>query len=104
MKHSFIATVLCVSALLGLAAPVLPGQQSQPENQQSASMRRSTEEVLLDVVVRDKKGRGIKNLRPEDFRIFDNGEEKKIRSFRLVEGSEAISDTGSRAEIDPLRQ
>src|SRR5882762_1821354 len=104
MKHSFIAAVLSVSALLGLGTPVLRAQQSQPENPQSASMRRSSEEVLLDVVVRDKKGDAIKNLRPEDFRIFDNGEQKQIRSFRLVEGSEAISDAGSRAALDPLRQ
>jgi VWFA-related protein len=104
MKNSVIVTVLSVSAVLGLGAPILRAQQSQPENAQGGSVRMSSEEVLLDVVVRDKKGHAIKNLRPEDFHIFDNGEQKQIRSFRLVEGSEAISDAGSRAALDPLRQ
>jgi VWFA-related protein len=60
--------------------------------------------VLLDVVVRDKKGHRVDELKPEDFQIFDNGEPKKITSFRLVQGGEAIGTGGARTQLDPLRQ
>jgi VWFA-related protein len=60
--------------------------------------------VLLDVVVRDKKGHRVDDLKPEDFQIFDNGEPKKITSFRLVHGGEAIGAGGTRTQLDPLRQ
>jgi len=70
----------------------------------ASTVRSSSEEVLLDVVVRDKKGRAVNNLKPEDFQITDNGEPKKITSFRLVQGAEAIGFGGARTQLDPLRQ
>ncbi len=59
---------------------------------------------MLDVVVRDKKGKLVKDLKPEDFQVTDNGEKRTIKSFRLVEGSEAVSSSGGRTQLDPLRQ
>jgi VWFA-related protein len=67
-------------------------------------MRSVSEEVLLDVVVRDKKGHRVDDLKPEDFQIFDNGEPKKITSFRLVRAAEALGAGGTRTQLDPLRQ
>src|SRR5262249_34935366 len=69
-----------------------------------STVKTAGEEVLLDVVVRDKKGHAINDLKPEDFRVFENGEPKKITSFRLVRGAEAIGAGGTRTELDPLRQ
>src|SRR5215813_8833021 len=79
-------------------------QQSQGTSSQEPAIKTKTEEVLLDVVVRDKKGHAVNDLKPEDFQIFDNGEQKQITSFRLVQGSEAIAVGGSRTQLDPLRQ
>jgi VWFA-related protein len=62
------------------------------------------EEVLLDIIVRDKKGRPVADLTPEDFHVLDNGETKKINAFRLVQGQEAIESGGSRRQLDPLQQ
>ncbi|MGD0923452.1 MAG: VWA domain-containing protein [Terriglobia bacterium] len=93
-----------VAASLGLA---VYAQQPQTPSASRPTIKAAAEEVLLDVVVRDKKGHRVDNLKPEDFQIFDNGEPKKITSFRLVQGGEAIgtSGTGStRTQLDPLRQ
>jgi VWFA-related protein len=82
-------------------------QQPQTPSVVGPAVKGTSEEVLLDVVVRDKKGHRVDDLKPEDFQIFDNGEPKKITSFRLVQGGEAIgtSGTGStRTQLDPLRQ
>jgi VWFA-related protein len=93
-----------VSVGMGLA---VYAQQPQTPSVVGPAVKGTSEEVLLDVVVRDKKGHRVDNLKPEDFQIFDNGEPKKITSFRLVQGGEAIgtSGTGStRTQLDPLRQ
>ena len=71
---------------------------------QTPSFKAGAEETVMDVVVRDKKGRLVTDLKPSDFTISDNGESKAIKSFRLVEGTEAISSSGGRAQLDPLRQ
>ena len=79
-----------------------------------AVIRTSSQEVLLDVVVRDKKGRLIRDLKAGDFEIADDGAPQQIRAFRLVSGPEAppvplatlpvIRTTGAPATVDPLRQ
>jgi VWFA-related protein len=90
-----------VAASLGLA---VYAQQPQTPSASGPAIRAAAEEVLLDVVVRDKKGHRVDDLKPEDFQIFDNGEPKKITSFRLVQGGEAIGAGGTRTQLDPLRQ
>ena len=90
-----------VAASLGSA---VYAQQSQIPPASGGVVKAASEEVLLDVVVRDKKGHEVKDLKPDDFQIFDNGEPKKITSFRLIEGDEAIGSGGARTPLDPLRK
>ena len=92
---------VAVALLLGSMARAQQPSTSAPQN---PAIKAKAEEVLLDVVVRDKKGHAINDLKPEDFHVFDNGEEKKITSFRLVQGSEAIASGGAKTQLDPLRQ
>src|SRR5947209_4271309 len=97
----------CLSGLVGvLSLPAVgaSAQQARADSQQGAAVRSTSEEVLLDVIVRDKKGRAVNNLGPQDFQIFDNGEPKPIISFRLVQGGEAVAAGGSKTQLDPLRQ
>jgi VWFA-related protein len=49
-------------------------------------IRAKVDEVALDLVVRDKKGRLVKNLAPADVAIYEDGVRQQIRSFRLVTG------------------
>src|ERR1035438_4332756 len=51
-------------------------------------IRSSTREVLLEVVVRDARGRLVKKIDPEQVSIFEDGVRQQIRSFRLVQGTE----------------
>jgi VWFA-related protein len=64
----------------------------------------TAEEVLLDIIVRDKKGKPVTDLRPEELTITDSGTAQTLTSFRLVRGSDAISQTGAATTLDPLRQ
>jgi VWFA-related protein len=86
-----ISALACV---LSLAA-----QETEPQ----ATIKTTVDEVVLDVVVRDKKGKPIKDLAASDIEVVDNGQKQRITGFRLVEGPEAIDQAG-RTALDPLRQ
>ena len=64
--------------------------------------------MLLDVVVRDKKGRPVRDLRPEELQVFENGQRRELTSFRLVEGQvseeRVAPGTASGLQPDPNRQ
>ena len=87
-----IATVLILAAA---TPPALP---------QQATIKTNVDEVLLDLIVRDKKGKPITDLKPADITVTDNGAKQTLLSFRLVRGSEAVSATGAATPLDPLRQ
>jgi VWFA-related protein len=46
-------------------------------------------EVALDVVVRDKKGRQVKNLKPTDVEIYEDGVKQQVTSFHMVSVKES---------------
>ncbi len=61
-----------------------------------------TNEVQLDVVVKDKKGRPVKDLKPGDFEVFEDGVKQPIESFRLVtRGSAAETVKPAEAKAEP---
>ena len=81
--------------------------QSQPAPApaaQTPTIKTNVDEVLLDVIVRDKKGKPVTDLGPVDVTVLDNGAKQKVTNFRLVQGSEAIGHEGSHTALDPLRQ
>jgi VWFA-related protein len=98
---------LCQSLFAILAIAVVPASgvsAPQASAPQTPVIKSTVDEVLLDVVVRDKKGRVIKDLKPDELTITDNGTKQSITGFRLVQGAEAISNTGDKTVLDPLRQ
>lgn len=99
MKTILLAALMTAS-LLGEGPIQAPAQA--PKEQ--PTFKTGSEETVLDVVVRDKKGRLVTNLGPGDVTVLDNGEPRSIKSFRIVEGTEAINSSGGRAQLDPLRQ
>ena len=47
--------------------------------------------VQVDTVVRDRAGRMIDNLKPEDFRVFEDGQEQMVGSYSRDEMPLAIA-------------
>ncbi len=63
--------------------------QTPASQEQDDIVRVRTNEVKLDVVVKDKKGRPIKDLKPTDFEVFEDGVPQKVESFRfMMQGAE----------------
>jgi hypothetical protein len=85
--------VLLISALILLSIASSSARQDKTLPQQGQIIRIPSEEVLLDIVVRDKKGRPITDLKEGDIEIFEDGVKQQITSFRQFD----------RAESTPMR-
>ena len=79
MRHRVLSSALLVAAAL---APLpAPAQQAA-----APTVKTTVDEVLLDLIVRDKKGKPVTDLKPEDLTVLDNGAKQTLTSFRLVSG------------------
>lgn len=95
---------LVLLSALGLA---LHGQQIVPAHRGTdQSLTTQSEEVIVDVIVRDKKGQAVNDLSQSEVSVYDNGVARPVRSFRLVHGEEAATAGPSRngGNPDSLRQ
>lgn len=55
----------------------------------------STQLIQLDVVVTDKKGNQVTDLKPEDFEIYENGEKQEITNFTYISNNAAQPDSSN---------
>ena len=69
------SSVICAS----LACLQLAAQEAN-----APVIRSTTQEVLLDVVVRDKKARPIRDLKPGEIRVLEDGVPQTVTSFRFT--------------------
>ncbi len=87
----FVSLTLLVA--VGFVLTVLPSvsgqQQTAPARQETnnQSIRIGSNEVLLDVVVRDKRGRPVRDLRPEEIEVYEDNARQTLASFRLLEAN-----------------
>jgi VWFA-related protein len=83
MKRSTTATLLTIL----LAAPVLPQDQAPapPAPKGVTKFGATTQLVVVDVTVKDKSGNPIKNLKPTDFTITEDGKKQDIKVFQFQE-------------------
>jgi len=74
-------TLACVvgTSITSRAQVQRPAEQQDPDK---VVIRR--DEVPFDVVVRDKKGRPVKDLTVSDFEVYEDGVRQEINSFRFV--------------------
>src|SRR5262252_1623704 len=82
-------TFCCISlAILLTSTPSGALAQTPAPAQNPDRISSGTTEVLLDAVVKDKKGKPVKDLKASDFQITEDGVPQEIRSFRLVSGDD----------------
>lgn len=107
MKWLFGSLAGCLLFASSLTAP---GQPQQPTDQTpAATISTTSQEVVLDMVFRDKKGRTIRDIRPEEVHVTEDGIDQKLTSFRKVDGKTAQSlsagtSTSAALPVDPLRE
>ena len=62
-----------------------PSPQQAPSTDEDDVVRISTNLVQVDALVVDKKGKQVRDLRPQDFEILEDGRPQKITNFSYVE-------------------
>lgn len=78
--------------------PASSGQTSPAPQQDEEVVTVGTAEVMLDAVVKDKRGRPVKNLKAEDFEVYEDGVRQQISSFRLVAREPAAATAATPAQ------
>jgi VWFA-related protein len=71
--------VACATFLA--AIPIQSQDQKQPKSDDQEVIKVTSNLVSLDVIVKDKKGRPITDLKAEDFTVAENGVPQKIEFF-----------------------
>ena len=105
--------VFLTAFLLSASSLEAQGQSQQDASGQATppTVRSTAQEVVLDMVFRDKKGRTIRDIRPEEIHVSEDGVEQKLTAFRVVDGKIAESLTvpkssaeGGSLSLDPMRE
>jgi len=91
--------LVMLAVALAVAAPA--GQPSQAPPQPPPQPQRPVfgariDIVTVDVVVTDRQGKPVTDLKPEDFEITENRKPQTIDSFKLIEIDDSI-------DVDPAR-
>ncbi|HEY0379796.1 MAG TPA: VWA domain-containing protein [Pyrinomonadaceae bacterium] len=96
---AFILTfALIITAALPAHAQQTPGRQEQQDDERIVV---GTNEVVLDAVVRDKKGHVLRDLQPSDFEVYEDGVRQEVKSFRLVTREAAAGGDKAAAATGP---
>jgi VWFA-related protein len=77
---------------LALLAAVSAAQAQQPSptpklNADTDVVKISTNLIQVDVTVTDKSGKIVRDLRPEDFEIYENGQKQKLSNFTFIDNA-----------------
>jgi VWFA-related protein len=81
----FWATVFLLFTLTTISPlSTLSQTPSASEPQDDERLVVGTSEVVLDAIVKDKKGRPVNDLKADDFEVYEDGVRQQIASFRLV--------------------
>jgi VWFA-related protein len=91
-----------VAAILSVLFPALWVGSGKSQESEAPLVRATTSEVLLDFVVRDKSGKIIRDLRPGEVQVFEDGVPQPLRHFEFSNGrAEAPPSTENAASPAP---
>ena len=84
--RNFPLTLACIAfaCVIGTTVALYAQTQRPVEPQTQDKVVISKDEVPFDVVVRDKKGKVIKDLTAADFEVYEDGVKQQISSFKFV--------------------
>jgi VWFA-related protein len=86
---SSVVTV-ALAAVLSAQAPT-PATPAQPQEKEKPTFRVQVDLVTNDVVIRDEKGNFIPDLRPEEFRVYEDGVLQELSSMTVVTGGRVFN-------------
>jgi VWFA-related protein len=95
--------LLITVVLFAICSHLVPAQaekSQEPQKSQDEVIKLKTQLVTMDVMVKNKKGKYITDLKAEDFTLFENGTQQKVEFFEppLAAGIEANQPTSPSAQ------
>jgi VWFA-related protein len=109
-RLSLLALLLSLSAPIGGQTSGAKAQQSQPPQSQPPAtdqpppdqparptFKAGVDFVRVDVIVTNKKGEPVVDLRPEEVEVFEDGDRQDIESFKLFRVDEIAETTPARS-------
>lgn len=93
MRATFRRRAWWTLAALSLVPLTLAGQQDQ----RKPVFRSSVELVITDVVVRDRNGQFLSDLKIDDFEVLEDGVPQKLVSFSMTHGGRTYNSTAAPA-------
>ena len=85
---SLVFVFLCGLPVLSQTATPTPKPADDDE-----VVKISTTLIQIDVTVTDKDGKVVKDLKPEDFEVYENGKKQEITNFSFVSVDDATKQT-----------
>jgi Ca-activated chloride channel homolog len=85
MKLREVITVFCLGMASIAASPVYAQQADAQGRPPVLTIRLDTDLVVIDVTATDKSGAYVRDLRPEEIQVFEDGQERKINFFALTD-------------------
>ncbi|HMV47055.1 MAG TPA: VWA domain-containing protein [Blastocatellia bacterium] len=79
--------LLLVIPLLALNAIAWAQQKEKTDQRPVPTLRIETDLVTIDVTATDKNGNYVRDLRPEEFQVFEDGKLKKLDFFAMTDES-----------------
>lgn len=77
--------LLIVTLLLAFNVTAWAQKGGKADSRPSSTIRIDTDLVTVDVTAIDKNGNYVRDLRPEDFQIFEDGKPKKLDFFAVTD-------------------
>lgn len=91
-------TVFCCMVTIGMHSAA---QQTNEAEATSPTIQMNVNRVLVPVVVRDKQGRTVDDLKREDFQVLDNGKQRPISGFTVERRGVTAKETGKESDAQP---
>lgn len=89
MSKLFLSMIAAALIAVSVSAQDVPKPTSTPED----VVKITTSLVQVDVTVVDKDGRPIRDLKPNEIRIFENGKEQAVSGLTFVAGTQPAGDS-----------
>ena len=81
VRRKFAKTISALGMALVLPPALLMSQEPRKPDMPQTPIRVTTELVLVNVVARDKSGNPIRDLKQEDFTLYEAGKKQQIATF-----------------------
>jgi len=85
MKLREVIIVFCLGLASIAASPVYAQQADAQGRPPVLTIRLDTDLVVIDVTATDRSGAYVRDLRPEEVQVFEDGQERKINFFAVTD-------------------